>query len=432
MAGRVGRTEPETGLHPMPPLVSVDNCLEGKMILDDVPDERGVLLWQAFRNVVLWSRTPVQDRGSLFSPGARDRREEAIAFAMDEATEERQPLLALAEVLDPSSGIGGDALAGACSKLRAIAERKGHAGVALAFGMATATAAPASAAHAYDVASLLRRRSDYSWADAWYRRTGDLARRAGDWKHYGLAFIGMGHIAAERGEWDSAERHFRRALYSSRRHGVWQVQGMALHNLFSVAVTHDDFQKASRLARETFNAYGPNHPRMSALAHDVAFFWMMRGQFARALPIFEALLPQFSEPTDRLLALSNVVRAAGGAGDAGAFEKAWTVAFSLATELTNTLAENALVLEAWVNVAYGAASFGEVQRGVAAATHARELAVRRGREPERQRAETILASIRTMRGGRVSPRDAVKRDHRAEEAADSFAKDLLVALARAG
>jgi tetratricopeptide (TPR) repeat protein len=431
MPGKAGSQDTEARLHPMPPLVSMDNCLEGAMILDDVPDERGVLLWQAFRNVMLWSRTPVKERGSLFSPGAKSRRHEAIVEAMNEQAEEREPLLTLAEVLDPSSGIGGAALAGACSKLRVIVERDGYAGAALAFAIATATAAPASAARAYDVASLLRRRSDYSWADAWYRRTADLARRAADWKHYGLAFIGMGHIAAERGDWESAEGHFKRSLYSARRHGVWQVKWMALHNLFTVAVTNDDFPRATRLARETFNAYGPNHPRLAALAHDVAFFWMMRGQFSRALPVFEALVPQFTELADRLLALSNVVRAAGGAGDSRAFEKAWASAFHLATEITNTPAENALVLEAWVNVAYGAASLGEVKRGVAAATYARDIAARRGREPERQRAEAILASLRSLRGIRVSPRETEASDQPAEAAADVFAKDLLVALARA-
>lgn len=155
---------------------------------------------------------------------------------------------------------------------------------------------------------------------------------------------------------------------------------------------------------------------------------MMRGQFARALPIFEALVPQFTEPADRLLALSNVVRAAGGAGDTRAFENAWTSAFPLASEFTTTMAENALVVEAWVNLAYGAASLGEVRRGVAAATQARELAVQRGREAERQRTNAILASVRSARGIRATPHQLQERGTHAEAAADVFARDLLVAL----
>jgi hypothetical protein len=205
---------------------------------------------------------------------------------------------------------------------------------------------------------------------------------------------------------------------------------MALHNLFTVAVTQDDYRKATRLARETFNAYGSNHLRLPALAHDIAFFWMMRGQFSQALSVFEALVNQFANPDERLLALSNVVRAAGGEGDLRGFENAWNAALPLAIELTNSVGETSTVTEAWVNLAYGAASIGDVQKGMLCATHASTIAARRSEEPEGAKAEAILGSLRSLRGVRrvvVAPDEG--RDREADAAANALARELRTALA---
>ncbi|HET6229554.1 MAG TPA: hypothetical protein VFE05_05690 [Longimicrobiaceae bacterium] len=398
------------------------------MILDDAPDDYGLLLWQAFRNVLLWAGTPYANRGLLFDGAAKARRYEQISAVVGEKAEERVPLLTLAEVLDPMSGVGNEAVADACTMLQEVAAQRGHRNISLAFAIATAAATPADAGRAYRVAGLLRNQCESSWADAWYRRCAELALASCDWKHHGLAFIGVGHIAAQQGDWDSAERHFKRALYSARRHGVWQVKGMALHNLFTVAVTQDDYAKATRLGRETFNAYGSNHPRLPALAHDVAFFWMMRGLFSQAMTVFEALANQFSKPDERLLALSNVARAAGGDGDLHGFNGAWNAALPLAIELTNSVGETSAVTEAWVNLAHGAASIGDVQKGILCATEASTVATRRKQEPERAQAEAILGSLRSLRGVRRLVVPAERRGRETEAAANTFALELRRAL----
>src|SRR5213082_3848438 len=48
--------------------------LEGMEILREVSGETGVLVWQAYRNVMFWATAEPADRGTLFSSNAAQRR----------------------------------------------------------------------------------------------------------------------------------------------------------------------------------------------------------------------------------------------------------------------------------------------------------------------------------------------------------------------
>jgi hypothetical protein len=140
------------------------------------------------------------------------------------------------------------------------------------------------------------------------------------------------------------------------------------------------------------------------------------------------LANQFSKPDERLLALSNVARAAGGDGDLHGFNGAWNAALPLAIELTNSVGETSAVTEAWVNLAHGAASIGDVQKGILCATEASTVATRRKQEPERAQAEAILGSLRSLRGVRRLVVPAERRGRETEAAANTFALELRRAL----
>ena len=77
------------------------------------------------------------------------------------------------------------------------------------------------------------------------------------------------------------------------------MQGRALHDLFTIAVETSPPAEAQELARLAFRAYGPRHPKLPALAHDVAYFWMGQGRFEPALEVFRAVMPHLHDPNER-------------------------------------------------------------------------------------------------------------------------------------
>jgi hypothetical protein len=65
-----------------------------------------------------------------------------------------------------------------------------------------------------------------------------------------------------------------------------------------------------------------DHPRIPALAHDVAFLWGKMGYFESALPIYTAVLPTLESHAERAVVLGNIARAASASGDLLSYEKA--------------------------------------------------------------------------------------------------------------
>lgn len=60
----------------IPPAIlrDVDETLEGVQILQEFPNEHGLLLWKAYRDVMIWAATELEDREELFVAGAAGRR----------------------------------------------------------------------------------------------------------------------------------------------------------------------------------------------------------------------------------------------------------------------------------------------------------------------------------------------------------------------
>ncbi|HYH83236.1 MAG TPA: hypothetical protein VEX86_25795, partial [Longimicrobium sp.] len=220
----------------------------------------------------------------------------------------------------------------------------------------------------------------------------------------------------------TARRFHLRALKAARRHSLRSIQGSAQHDLFVIAAGHNHKEEAERYARGAFESYGPEHPRLAALAHDIGFFWMERGHFAPALTVFEALLPHITRHQDRLEALANIVRAAAGAGERRQFEHTWDEVWDgLARDES---AENiaAVLLE----MAHGAAQLGETERAERAAERAVRTARERGESKTLLTAESVLDSVRRTRAARGRPADTPRPP--APEETELFATDLVRSL----
>ncbi|MBW3655700.1 MAG: hypothetical protein KY444_06315, partial [Gemmatimonadetes bacterium] len=170
-----------------PPLTRGAESLEGMEILREVGGEVGVLLWQAYRNVMFWSTIDEGERGHLFSPHAGERRRQDLAEARIPA-ELTEPLDAIAAMLASPDGTDGGAVADACTGIARWAEEEGHMNTALAYTQAASVASPRNARLALAVGQLERRRAELARAETWFRHTIMVARQIGDWESYSRAY----------------------------------------------------------------------------------------------------------------------------------------------------------------------------------------------------------------------------------------------------
>jgi len=394
--------------------------LEGMEILREVPGETGVLLWQAYRNVMFWATAEPQERGRLFAADAGQRRLEDLLSA-DVPSAILDALVAVGRLLGAPEGSNGDIVADACRTIAEWAEKEGYDATALAFTQTAALAAPRSSTLALAVGQLARQRGEMPRAETWFRHTIMIARQIGDWESYGTAYLSLGNMAWERGNFPLAHRMHIKALRSGKRKGLIEIVGGASHNLFVLATEAGRTEQAEHYARQAFRAYGTEHKRLPALAHDIAYSWMNQGYFARALPVFQALLPLFPETKDQLQVRANVIRSAGGAGNREVFRVTWNEAMKLTREPSVVPA----LADALLEMARGAASMGEWDRAEQVAERAIALAEERSESAILIRAEGLLESVRN---GRSVEKAVAARASRSADQADVLANEMVRSL----
>jgi len=401
-----------------PPLTRGSESLEGMEILREVGGEVGILLWQAYRNVMFWAAAEQGERGRLFSAEAGRKRQAELAEARI-AEELAGPLAAIAEMLSAPDSTGGEAVAQACTGIARWAEEQGHLNTALAYTQAASVAAPRNARLALAVGQLARRRGEMARAETWFRHTVMIARQVGDWESYSRAYIALGNMLVRRGNFPAAHRMHIKALRAARRKGLQQIQGMALHDLFVIATDTGRTEQAEEFARQAFRAYGSSHPSIPVLAHDVAYFWAEQGHFARALEVFQALDPYLTTPAERLSLTASIARAAGGTGNRDLFRRAWTQV----VRLNKDPDVQSVVPACMLDLALGAASLGEWDRAESAAEEANELATRLSQSKIRFRSESLLDAVRS--GRQAEFRQQVARNPASSQKAESLASDFV-------
>jgi tetratricopeptide (TPR) repeat protein len=394
-------------------------AFEGAGILDEVKGALGLLLWQSLRDVSLWASFEPEERAGIFVAGAEENRLAAVRAAELDVQLE-PPLMTIVRMVGAPESARPETVAMACQHIAHWADVQGHSASGISFAQAAALALPGDASYAYAVGRLARRRAEHARAETWFRRAVALARQTGDWTTYALAFSGLGNLYSQRGNVPAARRFHVRALRAARRHSLRQIQGAALHDLFViVAGGGEGSDDPERYARAAFEAYGADHPRVPALAQDVAYHWILRGQHEPALHVFQALLPHMTRLDERLVVLANVARAAAGAGERKLFEETWDEVWD-GLGRSDQLENGAQVL---LELAHGAAALGEPERAERAADRASQLAAACSESRVRVEAEDLLESVRRTRGARAKAADA---PHAAvAEETGVFAADLV-------
>lgn len=375
-----------------PALKRGDEIFEGLGVLDELSGERGLVLWQSLRDALLWADAQDDERNALFSPDA-ERARMAMILGAQPAPELEEPLSVLARMLGEPARISEETVALACRRVAQWSDDEGLLATALAFAQAAATVTPGDAGAAFAVGKLARRRAEYARAETWFRRTIALARQIGDWATYAQAFIGLGNLYMHRGNFPVARRFLLRAVRAAQRNSLHAIEGAARHDWFVLATNADRVEEAQQMARAAFEAYGPQHPGVPRLAHDVGYWWTTQGYYARALPVVRSSLAHFVQADDRLSGWSSIARATGGLGDRAAFREAWDACYDL---LQNPAAEERAG-QALLDMAFGAASLGMWDKAEQAARESLETAVRRSDSRIRLSAEAVLDSVRHHR-----------------------------------
>lgn len=389
---KTARQRPRRRWRTPPPLTRGSETFEGIDLLRENTGDAGLLLWQAYRNVMFWASTDPDERGDVFVEGAGEKRAAEVRAAdLPEALVE--PLLTVGRMVGAPADTEGGEVAEACLAIAEWARERGSSATELSFTQAAALATPRDARLPFLVGQIARRREEMARAETWFRHAIMIGRQVGDWDSYSRSYIALGNMLLKRGNYPGAYRMHIKALRASRRKGLLETQGMALHDLFVIADHTGKDSQAQEYARQAFRAYGPEHPRLPHLAGDVAYFWMERGDFEHSLHVFQALSPHFTTVRDRLITVSNIARAAGGTGQKEVFRKAWTEA--------NRMARNDDVREVapscMLELAHGAASLGEWDRAEQAADQALHLATEQKQAKTRLRAEGLLESVRNNR-----------------------------------
>lgn len=411
------RTEPRRWRTP-PPITHSADALEGMEVLREVPGEAGVLLWQAYRNVMFWSAVPAGERDGIFSPGAADIRRKEIKGA-ELPRDLVQPLRDLASLLEAPESIDAATVADACRAVVAWATEAEHAATGLAFAQAAALAAGRDAGAAYLVGRMARLQGDYAKADTWYRHAVMLARQVGDWASYVNAYLGLGKIAIFRGNLPLAQRMLIKGLRAARRKGLGEHQGMVLHDMFVVATQSGRTDQALEFARSAFRHYGPEHPGIPGLTNDIAYVWLEQGYFERAAAVFKALAPVADQADLALTAYANLARASGNLGDREGFQRAWTEV----TRRVRQYPRSRKAAESLLEAGMGASALGDWDRATELLERAAEEAREVGASAVRLRAESILESVRAEK--RVEARPALESSPEHERTADLLADRMV-------
>jgi len=315
--------------------------LEGERMLAEYPGEAGLLLWQCYRDVLLWAGTPPELRTGLFRRADSEQWRELLkAVALDPET--LRAVRTLHRAVRGNSDDGS--MASAALSVAAAAERDGAVATALGYAQAAAAAGPTAAGPALSVGRLAARLGHSAVAEPWLRRTIALARRSGEWECYGAALIALGQLREAAGRLRGARLEFRTALRQARRRGLYETRREALAALLRIALREEDQPDAERYARGIPRMYGRDHPKRGRVLLDVAEVELRRQRHAQAEALLHQALRSPLGTDDQVRALTMLIRVAGGAGDRTLLNSSWQRALGLIDSYGPTSAAARLLL----------------------------------------------------------------------------------------
>lgn len=372
---------------------------EGAAILAELPTAEGLLLFRVLRVVVSYARGEY-DRG-WFDADALRGWEEELLRARGDARLYAPAAVIVGELADPEQA-AMDRVSHACWCLVEWAAERSPAAM-VAFAEAAALSWPANPRDALAAGRLIRQAGYAREGEIWLRRARRLAAHYRDWECLVLSTSSLGMLHFDQGNYRLATQHLDRAFRIAKRNGLRTLEGEVLHHRLAVAIIAGELDAAERYAKDAFDRYLPFHRNLPALAYDIAYLWLSRGNAARAVPLFRALRPHFQTGVKRMQVLCALCRAAGMLRDHALFVECAGPAVQASEQLRSLKVPAALV-----DLAAGAIDLEEREIAEDSLRRARSLSEELGQADIALRAENL--QLQLDRGGYVS------RNHRVADA----------------
>jgi len=369
--------------------------VEGLRLLDELPREIAIPLFQWLRDALLWSAVAPGARAGLF--GSPSVPHEMPGWVEMAATPEplhvaRAVFLMLA--VEPA-GITPHALGTACSAVSEWANRMGFTKAELVFARAAARVDEEDSDLAFRAGRAARRNSRYEEAQGWFRRAVGLARRADDDAAYTSAYLGWGVLEQARSNPERARKRFVRAWRRAKGGRLPKLAAAARH--YMIALSVGNFSEGIRHAIAAYKLYGPEDHRLAALASDTGAFLSDHHHFSLSRPLFEAALPLIGDSPDRLVPLGNLARAVAAMGDRKAFTGLWLEANRRGSAHAETLPD------ALIELAEGARNLRLFRKAEATLHEAISAAEERRKPSALNRATSVLAELHSKPPDRDVP-----------------------------
>jgi tetratricopeptide (TPR) repeat protein len=310
------------------PLAVPDAAVLGAVILHETPDSFALHVFRALRLTFAWAAGP-EVSGAVFDAEDLDGWEADVlgTAGVDEAL--WAPISVIAGELARPAEVDPERLVHACLAVTDWALGCDAGGTAILFAEAAAAVWPTNARLAWIVGKLNRERLQLGRAETWLRRASRIAVWTGDWELQAQAINSLGNLKVHLGDFAGGRELLLQASRLAKRKRLRERQAKVLHDLLAVSIYAGRFDEAEGYAKQSFSAYGPDHPDLINLAFDVSNLWLQQGQFSRAFTVLKALHSRFADDDRQLRVLASTARAAGVVGDVETFHRAWINAWAL-------------------------------------------------------------------------------------------------------
>lgn len=289
-------------------------------IVRELPQEVALTTWQTLSSVLMWAGQEPAWRGDVFEPTAMREWEERL-LREDWEPELRDPLAVLVGELARLEHGSPQAIAQACLCVTDWAVERCYWATAIAFAEAAGLSWPEQPQYAWMAGRLIRARGLVREATAWLKRAERVAVQKRDRDVQARALSSLGNLhGLVVGDLKKAVKAHEDVLRIARRHGLRNREGEAMHDLFVVTWYLGRSRDAEEYAAGAVEIYkSSSHPRLPALAHDIASSWTAGGCYTPALQVLEAAAVHFNEPSERVQVLASLAFAAAGCGNAASF-----------------------------------------------------------------------------------------------------------------
>ncbi|HEU4453468.1 MAG TPA: hypothetical protein VFR81_10420 [Longimicrobium sp.] len=356
-------------------------------VLDELPSETGLVIFEWLRAVYLWSGIDERERlAGLFQPLCEGCSTSWGAASVDAAL--APSANAFRQLVMAPERIRPDGLVHACVELSDWASDQGYPATSALFAEAASALSPEDPDLAFRAGRANRRNVAHGRAVLWFQRGTGMARRTANWQAYVDCWLGWGNLEIVRGRFDAARRLLIRAYRASQKYNLPELGAAAQHDLFMLCVEQRQFSNAYKHAAEALEAYSPDHPSYPYIVHDLAQTWARDGYGSVALPLLVAVRQFITAPSAQIQIAGNIAGAAGLVGDMDQFYAAWDYVSKHATR------PMPYVAAALATVAEGAFALRLNRQASEAAASALRFAQQRQEVADEKRASELLDKLR--------------------------------------